>query len=669
MLNSREIKILEFLIKHGDVPENRILEDNKINKRNFLYNLQNINAFLENMGLKKIERREKLLYFDITQNLEKIYIVLNNIGKFDQKERIKILEYKLFFDEKLNLKKISEDLEVSKTTIKKDFHILKNILSEKNIKILYKNNFGYYIEYNNSEYKEWLKTKKIEELLFQNKKERNIYLEYIKKIFLKNFGYINTNKVSAFLNDINENLKLNMKDDVYQILYSYLLVIINENDRKEKVSLLFIEKTMEFKIIRESLKKNNIENLDRVSIIKFVDFLMGITINKLNLETWLNEEILIRKMMKEFFRYADLNVINDEVLFECLIYHLKPTIYRIKKGIHISNTIFNELIKNNDPILEITRKVVSVIESEINISFPEDEVALLGYHFKASAERNSDCIKKKIILVCGLGVGTSKLLEHNLKEKFNMEIVAVIPYYKLDEIINSELEIDLILTTLELKNIYNIPVLKINPLLDEKDINKISQYGVSKRKRKILLSELLKVIEENPDREKLIKKLEIKFRDDVLDDINNKKEKMEEYINYSDIVMCNESLDWKQAIKMIGKNMKQQGYITDKYIQEMIDNIKKFGSYIVIEEGIAIPHGNISKNVMKNGISLLISKKKVFLPDKKFVNIFIAFAIKERENQQKVLKFIFELATRENLKENLIKLTNIKNVISYLKEE
>ena len=669
MLNSREIKILEFLIKHGDIPENRILEDNKINKRNFLYNLQNINAFLENMGLKKIERREKLLYFDITQNLEKIYIVLNNIGKFDQKERIKILEYKLFFDEKLNLKKISEDLEVSKTTIKKDFHILKNILSEKNIKILYKNNFGYYIEYNNSEYKEWLKTKKIEELLFQNKKERNIYLEYIKKIFLKNFGYINTNKVSAFLNDINENLKLNMKDDVYQILYSYLLVIINENDRKEKVSLLFIEKTMEFKIIKESLKKNNIENLDRVSIIKFVDFLMGITINKLNLETWLNEEILIRKMMKEFFRYADLNVINDEVLFECLIYHLKPTIYRIKKGIHISNTIFNELIKNNDPILEITRKVVSVIESEINISFPEDEVALLGYHFKASAERNSDCIKKKIILVCGLGVGTSKLLEHNLKEKFNMEIVAVIPYYKLDEIINSELEIDLILTTLELKNIYNIPVLKINPLLDEKDINKISQYGVSKRKRKILLSELLKVIEENPDREKLIKKLEIKFRDDVLDDINNKKEKMEEYIHYSDIVMCNESLDWKQAIKMIGKNMKQQGYITDKYIQEMIDNIKKFGSYIVIEEGIAIPHGNISKNVMKNGISLLISKKKVFLPDKKFVNIFIAFAIKERENQQKVLKFIFELATRENLKENLIKLTNIKNVISYLKEE
>ena len=669
MLNSREIKILEFLIKHGDVPENRILEDNKINKRNFLYNLQNINAFLENMGLKKIERREKLLYFDITQNLEKIYIVLNNIGKFDQKERIKILEYKLFFDEKLNLKKISEDLEVSKTTIKKDFHILKNILSEKNIKILYKNNFGYYIEYNNSEYKEWLKTKKIEELLFQNKKERNIYLEYIKKIFLKNFGYINTNKVSAFLNDINENLKLNMKDDVYQILYSYLLVIINENDRKEKVSLLFIEKTMEFKIIRESLKKNNIENLDRVSIIKFVDFLMGITINKLNLETWLNEEILIRKMMKEFFRYADLNVINDEVLFECLIYHLKPTIYRIKKGIHISNTIFNELIKNNDPILEITRKVVSVIESEINISFPEDEVALLGYHFKASAERNSDCIKKKIILVCGLGVGTSKLLEHNLKEKFNMEIVAVIPYYKLDEIINSELEIDLILTNLELKNINNIKVLKINPLLDEKDINKISQYGVSKRKRKILLSELLKVIEENPDREKLIKKLEIKFRDDVLDDINNKKEKMEEYIHYSDIVMCNESLDWKQAIKMIGKNMKKQGYITDKYIQEMIDNIKKFGSYIVIEEGIAIPHGNISKNVMKDGISLLISKKKVFLPDKKFVNIFIAFAIKERENQQKVLKFIFELATRENLKENLIKLTNIKNVISYLKEE
>ena len=111
MLNSREVKILEFLIKHGNIPEDEILEKNGINKRVFSYNLQNINIFLKNMGLKKIEKKGEILHFDINQDLKKIYSAIENTGKFDQKERIKILEFKLFFDKKLNLKKISEDLE------------------------------------------------------------------------------------------------------------------------------------------------------------------------------------------------------------------------------------------------------------------------------------------------------------------------------------------------------------------------------------------------------------------------------------------------------------------------------------------------------------------------------------------------------------------------------
>ena len=144
------------------------------------------------------------------------------------------------------------------------------------------------MKYNNLENEEWLKTKKIEEFLFRNKEERKIYLEYIRKIFLNNFGQIEENKISDFLDDINKHLKLNIKDDTYKVLYSYLLVIINEKNDKEKVSLSFIEETKEFKIITESLKKNNIEILNKVSIIKFADFLMGITINKLNLENCIN---------------------------------------------------------------------------------------------------------------------------------------------------------------------------------------------------------------------------------------------------------------------------------------------------------------------------------------------------------------------------------------------
>ena len=86
MLNSREVKILEFLIKHGNIPEDEILEKNGINKRVFSYNLQNINIFLKNMGLKKIEKKGEILHFDINQDLKKYTPLLKTKGNLTKKK-------------------------------------------------------------------------------------------------------------------------------------------------------------------------------------------------------------------------------------------------------------------------------------------------------------------------------------------------------------------------------------------------------------------------------------------------------------------------------------------------------------------------------------------------------------------------------------------------------
>ncbi|MDO5088193.1 MAG: PTS sugar transporter subunit IIA, partial [Leptotrichiaceae bacterium] len=316
----------------------------------------------------------------------------------------------------------------------------------------------------------------------------------------------------------------------------------------------------------------------------------------------------------------------------------------------------------------ITEKVMEIIEKEIGISFPEDEIALLGYHFKASVERNRGSGKKKVILVCGLGEGTSRLLEQNLKKDFNVEISDVIPYYKLKEAVNFQTEGELILTTLELDNIYKIPVLKINPLLEKKDIDKMMKYGIFKRKNKILMSELLEIIGENVDKEKLKEKLGEKFKDNIFDDTNPASGKINDFISSSDIIVSDGKMDWKEAIETVGKHMCGQGYITEEYIREMTDTVEKFGSYIVVEEGIAIPHGSISKNVLKDGISLFVCKQAVIFPNEKIVNIFIAFSIKKKENHQKMLKFLFKLVTRKNLRKKLLECKNTEEIYRYLEE-
>lgn len=148
---------------------------------------------------------------------------------------------------------------------------------------------------------------------------------------------------------------------------------------------------------------------------------------------------------------------------------MKPVIYRIRNNIRVTNPVFKELIISKDPILEIVRIITRDIEKMFGIEFPEEELALLAFHFKASIDRNTHQNLKRILLVCGLGYGSSRLLEQSIKENYNVDIVDVLPYYLLKDALKNYKNIDLILTTLDITEKYKIPVVKINPLLKQED--------------------------------------------------------------------------------------------------------------------------------------------------------------------------------------------------------
>ena len=55
------------------------------------------------------------------------------------------------------------------------------------------------------------------------------------------------------------------------------------------------------------------------------------------------------------------------------------------------------------------------------------------YHFKASIDRIEINNRKKVILVCGLGYGTSRVLEYYLKDHFDVDIIDVLPAYMINK--------------------------------------------------------------------------------------------------------------------------------------------------------------------------------------------------------------------------------------------
>lgn len=88
----------------------------------------------------------------------------------------------------------------------------------------------------------------------------------------------------------------------------------------------------------------------------------------------------------------------DTILFDFLISHIKVSIYRLKKNINLTNPVYQTLIWQNDPIINIIKKAIVEIENVYDIKFNDTEISLIGYHFKASIERIKINKRKKLFL-------------------------------------------------------------------------------------------------------------------------------------------------------------------------------------------------------------------------------------------------------------------------------
>ena len=57
-------------------------------------------------------------------------------------------------------------------------------------------------------------------------------------------------------------------------------------------------------------------------------------------EDWIDEELMIRKMIIKIGKVVKIDLSEDEILYEGLLYHIKPAMYRMKNNIQIVNFKF-----------------------------------------------------------------------------------------------------------------------------------------------------------------------------------------------------------------------------------------------------------------------------------------------------------------------------------------
>ena len=616
-----------------------------------------------------------------------------NCEKLSLNERINILKMILYFDESgLKLSDIAETMKIPKTDVRKDLEVMSEEVKKDGIRLVYENYKGYRLTGNKGDL--LVKRVGIIEDIIRELKETGDFFNREKSTTWHReeyfYGYIkyeNMEITRKFLELIEKELSLKIDEGNYNRVFSYILMLINFDElydnMEELLSRNFLFHTPEYlaverilgKLFRENDRK---EKIKEANLLLITDLIMGIGVNGLKNDTfykWINEEAVVEKIIEKVSEMINLDLKEDRILITGLVDNLKSSIYRINNEIQIINSVFKDLILNRDKNIAIVKKAIEETEKEFKINFTDYEIASVAYQIKSSIKRTKRKNIKKVLLICGLGYGSSKILEESLKENYEIDIVDIIPYYLADDLIPGYKEVDFILSTIEIHRqfevSYGIPIIKINPIMQEEDFERLAEYGIEKNKANVSLKKLISIIESNAeinDKQKLIDSLKDEFEDKIVNDIQKTGHILRKLLKKENVKFIEKTEDWKEAILQSGNLLVSNRKVTSEYVKEMIELVENHGPYIVIEEGIAMPHAGISENVLETGISLLVVKEKVALPEGRNANIFLSFAAKNKNDNIDIMNDLFELITKHKFIDEVSKMKSYGQLEQYFKE-
>ena len=616
-----------------------------------------------------------------------------NCEKLSLNERINILKMILYFDESgLKLSDIAETMKIPKTDVRKDLEVMSEEVKKDGIRLIYENYKGYRLTGNKGDL--LVKRVGIIEDIIRELKETGDFFNREKSTTWHReeyfYGYIkyeNMEITRKFLELIEKELSLKIDEGNYNRVFSYILMLINFDElydnMEELLSRNFLFHTPEYlaverilgKLFRENDRK---EKIKEANLLLITDLIMGIGVNGLKNDTfykWINEEAVVEKIIEKVSEMINLDLKEDRILITGLVDNLKSSIYRINNDIQIINSGLKDLILNRDKNIAIVKKAIEETEKEFKINFTEYEIASMAYQIKSSIKRTKRKNIKKVLLICGLGYGSSKILEESLKENYELDIVDIIPYYLADDLIPGYKEVDFILSTIEIHRqfevSYGIPIIKINPIIQDEDFERLAEYGIEKNRISVSLKKLVSIIESNAeinDKQKLIENLKDEFEDKIVNDIQKTGHTLRKLLKKENVKFIEGAEDWKEAILQSGNLLVSNKKVTSEYVKEMIELVEKHGPYIVIEEGIAMPHAGISENVLETGISLLVVKEKVALPEGRNANIFLSFAAKNKNDNIDIMNDLFELITKHKFIDEVSKMKSYGQLEQYFKE-
>lgn len=140
---------------------------------------------------------------------------------------------------------------------------------------------------------------------------------------------------------------------------------------------------------------------------------------------------------------------------------------------------------------------------------------------------------------------------------------------------------------------------------------------------------------------------------------------MLKYFYDNDLIrFCEESpSNWEEAVVLSCQTLLEKKMITQQYIDEIVDCVKKYGPYIVIVPGVAMPHSSEdSQGVLGTAISFTKMKDEVVFEEgnpEKNASLFFTLAAKNSDEHVENISKLSEMLMTDGLIEALMAIETI----------
>ena len=679
------LNIIELLLKQDN--KSSVKELAKLlqaSDRTIRYDIDEINLFLSKQKLGIINKNTKgHLELLTTKN-----IIYNFMSIFHDALTSEYKKIAIFIDiaihGKINISHLCTQFKVSRPTIKSCLSEIKKELTANKLKLISNNKEGLSLIGEEADIRR-LQLKLLNQY-FSLAKESSFEKKHVTQLVMSAFEAEDVKVIARFIEEVTCSIGKVISDEAYSIIRNYLLILMGRIRKGHCLTFTgnqsFLLETDEFSAITKALpaiEKSYGVTVNSAEVFTLTDYFLGSHSYNCTMplhQNWVEFDGLIKKIIDDISTELHVDLAADLFLFEGLSNHIKPAIHRVQNKIPLKNSIYSEVIAECPQLFELVKKSVFYIEEFIEMEISDEEIAFVTLHFKGAIDRHqtpqvSQSIKK-ILLVCSNGLGSSKLIEQQLYDLYNIDIVKSIPFHQFTKYWAEKTEqVDLLITTLSV-NEFDIssPVLCVNTILSDQDIINLDTHSLTKHQKMISLSALLSSFKMGgtiQNEEIIVKQLKKELGKKLVDDRQIDVLSIFDMLLPSSIELNVAVSSWEEAIEKVGYILYDKGYVHLDYIDQMKETITKYGSYIVVSPNFALPHAG-KERAIKTGMSLITLQEPVLFPGDISVSTLLAFSATTEQSYVEALYQFLGYVNSHNFVEKAHQATTPQDILSIIKQ-